>query len=277
MESKSLNKSRILEAAVTPHKPHILESVIAENWMHFVSRPQRPEFMRNYSRRKLDRFFNKPRLERKTRPSLINNEIKEWEVRFGEEKDGPLDAQEVNALLKACNSEFSIKNMKTGKTMTRDEFKNYYINGEPQPVTRYKQPIIMEQVVKEKGNYDFSRFIGFNNKDDSIPDELLKYGGHVEWEEPGGDPESLGERTNASPVYKMEEQTQEIAYDDDQCVIEEVIGRDQIQRMSKMDFDQNLDILRNNEIFLSSPKKKKPKKKKKNPFDRLKQLNRIKR
>ena len=233
--------------------------------------------MRNYSRRKLNNVFNKPRLERKVRPSFINNEVKEWEVRFGDEKDGPLDAQEVMALLNACKDVFTIKNMTTGKKMNSKEFKNFYVNGEPKIVSRFKPPVIMEREPIEPEKCDFSRFIGFNNKDDSIADELLKYGGQTEWEEPGGDPESLGQRNTPSPVNQVDELTNEDGFEDDeQCIIEEVIGRDQIQRMSKMGFDQNLDILRNNEIFLASPKKK-PKKKKKNQFDRLRQLNRINR
>jgi len=73
--------------------------VLQASPLHFVAAPLRPEFTRNYSNRFINKKTSKPW------SSTLSFDEKEWEVRFHGERDGPLDALEVIALLKMCSSD----------------------------------------------------------------------------------------------------------------------------------------------------------------------------
>lgn len=71
---------------------------------------------------------------------LFSLETKDWEVRYGKERDGPLDALEVLSLLKMCKKEDTvIKNLKSKLEYSPLDFENFMLE-EQTPRSRGDTP-----------------------------------------------------------------------------------------------------------------------------------------
>lgn len=124
MNSETL-RARILEAHVHASAAVDGPALVKLSALHFIERPGRPEFMRNCSSRLIQKVLSK----KKVSPSM-DVETKEWEVRFGKERDGPLDALEVLSLLKMCKRDGTlVTNLKTKMEYTSSEFESMIIHG----------------------------------------------------------------------------------------------------------------------------------------------------
>lgn len=117
-------KTRILEAQSKSRTPIYMPTLIEKSPQYFVERLLYPEFMYNHNSLLVHKVLNKTESN-----CSINMESKEWEVRFGKERDGPLDALEVMSLLKMCKREdILIKNMRSKNEYSSIEFQTFLVN-----------------------------------------------------------------------------------------------------------------------------------------------------
>ena len=121
MNSINTLKMQIMESYAKARSPHYLPQLLQQGPLHFSGSVLRPEFTRTNNI-----YLSSNASKRLNYFQDLDLEKKEWEVRYGKERDGPLDVLEVEALLKMCKKESTlIKNLNSQIEFSPYEFENF--------------------------------------------------------------------------------------------------------------------------------------------------------
>ena len=152
MNSINTLKMQIMESYAKARSPHYLPLLLQQGPLHFSGSVLQPEFTRTNNTYLSSNASNKLNYLQD-----LDLEKKEWEVRFGKERDGPLDVLEVEALIKMCKKESTlIKNLNSQIEFSPYEFENFMLQKERIMIKNSSKIGISEIFSKNSQQYELN-------------------------------------------------------------------------------------------------------------------------